>query len=619
MMAGDLVVRLWLNSQGFDRNIEKSTKQARKFKDGFSGSAEQVSEFSGKLNLSIGILAKFAGGLGAAAGAFGVINEGLQSNAVYQDKFNELMSTGKGVVSQFFSSLYSGDWTVFNDGIMEAIENARTFAEEYRKVRKSLVVNKIGFEQKDALKNQLESIIEDDSKTSEERKKAQRQLDKLLIMGIADIREMSDNANKALESMIKQVTGTGKFVNSENAQSIVLRVYDENSDLRKTLEGYRAIRDMARESASNSFAKFDISNYRRQIEARKQLDLMPEDQRNKYDELLRLADNLNEEMFNYFKDLFDELNDLNDKAGTWEKDRAGARDEILGIKVGSTSSKSERYSPEIGSLAMAEKLLATWRDKFNKATTEEARSVANRMVQELNGRIVTMKVQYDVEYKYGKREDVQSIEPGKNPGLNIPIGAPDFTTLNQQLQQYKKNIASDGVQLVDNNQVDTLNSMANLLGSINTLTGDGAAGWLSWSSSIMQAIAQVIPSLNNLTTAQTKTAASGAAASVASIPVVGWIMAGTAVASVLAAIMSAPKFATGGIVPGISYAGDKVPVMANSGEMILNRAQQGRLFDMLNNGGGRSSDVRVTGELVARGSNLVAVIRNSEKLNSKMR
>lgn len=618
-MAGDLVVRLWLNSQGFDRNIEKSTKQARKFKDGFSGSAEQVSEFSGKLNLSIGVLAKFAGGLGAAAGAFGVINEGLQSNAVYQDKFNELMSTGKGVVSQFFSSLYSGDWTVFNDGIMEAIENARTFAEEYRKVRKSLVVNKIGFEQKDAVKNQLESIIEDDSKTSEERKKAQQQLDKLLIMGIADIREMSDNANKALESMIKQVTGTGKFVNSENAQSIVLRVYDENSDLRKTLEGYRAIRDMARESASNSFAKFDISNYRRQIEARKQLDLMPEDQRNKYDELLRLADNLNEEMFNSFKDLFDELNDLNDKAGTWEKDRAGARDEILGIKAGSTSSKSERYSPEIGSLAMAEKLLATWRDKFNKATTEEARSVANRMVQELNGRIVTMKVQYDVEYKYGKREDVQSIEPGKNPGLNIPIGAPDFTTLNQQLQQYKKNIASDGVQLVDNNQVDTLNSMANLLGSINTLTGDGAAGWLSWSSSIMQAIAQVIPSLNNLTTAQTKTAASGAAASVASIPVVGWIMAGTAVASVLAAIMSAPKFATGGIVPGISYAGDKVPVMANSGEMILNRAQQGRLFDMLNNGGGRSSDVRVTGELVARGSNLVAVIRNSEKLNSKMR
>lgn len=80
------------------------------------------------------------------------------------------------------------------------------------------------------------------------------------------------------------------------------------------------------------------------------------------------------------------------------------------------------------------------------------------------------------------------------------------------------------------------------------------------------------------------------------------------------------KYATGGIVPGMSYAGDKVPVMANSGEMILSRVQQGRLFDIINNGGGgRLSDVRVTGELVARGDNLVAVIRNSEKLNSKMR
>ena len=619
-MPGDLVVRLWLNSQGFDRNIEKSTKQARKFEDSFSGSAGQVSEFSGKLNLSIGALAKFAGGLGAAAGAFGVINEGLQSNAVYQDKFNELMSTGKGVVSQFFSSLYSGDWTVFNEGILEAIENARIFAEEYRKVQKSLVVNKIGFEQKDALKNQLESIIEDDSRSSEERRKAQQELDKLLIMGIADIREMSDNANKALESMIKQVTGTGKFVNSENAQSIVLKIYDENSDLRKTLEGYRAIRDMARESASNSFAKLDISNYRRQMEARKQLNLMPEEQRSKYDELLRLADNLNEEMFNSFKDLFDELNDLNDKAGTWQKDRSGARDEILGIKVSGTSSKSKKDSPEIGSLAMADKLLATWREKFNKATTDEARSIANKMMQELDGRIVKMKIQYDVEYKYGKREDLQSIEPGKNTGLNLPVVAPDFTVLNQQLQQYKENISSEnGIKLVDDNQLDTLNSMANLLGSINTLTGEGAAGWLSWSSSIMQAISQVIPQLKELTTAQTETAASGAAASVASIPVVGWIMAGAAVASVLAAIMSAPKFATGGIVPGMSYSGDKVPVMANSGEMILNRAQQGRLFDMLNNGGGRSSDVRVTGELVARGSNLVAVIRNSEKINSRTR
>lgn len=35
-----------------------------------------------------------------------------------------------------------------------------------------------------------------------------------------------------------------------------------------------------------------------------------------------------------------------------------------------------------------------------------------------------------------------------------------------------------------------------------------------------------------------------------------------------------PKFATGGIVPGSSYNGDRVPVLVNSGEVILNKQQQ---------------------------------------------
>jgi DNA repair exonuclease SbcCD ATPase subunit len=43
-------------------------------------------------------------------------------------------------------------------------------------------------------------------------------------------------------------------------------------------------------------------------------------------------------------------------------------------------------------------------------------------------------------------------------------------------------------------------------------------------------------------------------------------------------------FAQGGIVPGGSFVGDKVPALLNSGEMILNNSQQSRLFGMLNGG-----------------------------------
>ena len=46
--------------------------------------------------------------------------------------------------------------------------------------------------------------------------------------------------------------------------------------------------------------------------------------------------------------------------------------------------------------------------------------------------------------------------------------------------------------------------------------------------------------------------------------------------------LTAGGYAEGGIIPGNSFAGDKVMAMVNSGEMILNTHQQKNLFDILN-------------------------------------
>jgi hypothetical protein len=62
----------------------------------------------------------------------------------------------------------------------------------------------------------------------------------------------------------------------------------------------------------------------------------------------------------------------------------------------------------------------------------------------------------------------------------------------------------------------------------------------------------------------------------------------TTVATVLANIATAistvksAKFAEGGIVAGTSYYGDQVNAQLNSGEMVLNREQQSKLFRMIN-------------------------------------
>lgn len=118
-----------------------------------------------------------------------------------------------------------------------------------------------------------------------------------------------------------------------------------------------------------------------------------------------------------------------------------------------------------------------------------------------------------------------------------------------------------------------------------------------------------------------------------------WVAASAVGVAQLMAIISAVKgstgYATGGIVGGNSYTGDRIPVRVNSGEMILNRWQQKRLWDVANGlgsvpqvgsvrpsiGAGSIAQatvhVSVSGRLVGQGRQLVAVIGNERKARGK--
>ena len=102
-----------------------------------------------------------------------------------------------------------------------------------------------------------------------------------------------------------------------------------------------------------------------------------------------------------------------------------------------------------------------------------------------------------------------------------------------------------------------LGGIASTMSSIGHIVGGGAGAWLQWGASVVSAIAQALPKLLVLFNANVATAASGAAASQSSVPIVGPIMAVASIASILAAIASTPKataFAQGGVISGPTYA-----------------------------------------------------------------
>lgn len=169
---------------------------------------------------------------------------------------------------------------------------------------------------------------------------------------------------------------------------------------------------------------------------------------------------------------------------------------------------------------------------------------------------------------------------------------------------------------------DSLSAIGNAFGRMSSMA-DGAAGSiLSYFGNLMNSVAAAIPAIDALnakkkeeSVANTEAAVTGAASSVASIPFVGAALAVAAIASVLAALANIPKYATGGIVGGSSFFGDHMIARVNSGEMILNQSQQGKLFDMINNGGG-SNHITVDGEARVSGKAMYITIRNYMKANN---
>lgn len=97
--------------------------------------------------------------------------------------------------------------------------------------------------------------------------------------------------------------------------------------------------------------------------------------------------------------------------------------------------------------------------------------------------------------------------------------------------------------------------------------------------------------------------ASGAGAAIAkagqeSASWIDYLAASTSVTAqmitTIAEIRSATKYAQGGMIKGNTYSGDQVPIMANVGEVVLTRAQQGNLASQLSEagGGGGGADLR---------------------------
>lgn len=186
---------------------------------------------------------------------------------------------------------------------------------------------------------------------------------------------------------------------------------------------------------------------------------------------------------------------------------------------------------------------------------------------------VNIKIVVEQEVFKGKYGDMKGGLPSINrPGDQLGLKHNDTGF---KLSKFESPIKKKDIDL-NKLYAESLGSIANSFGSMTSMSEQFGNEGVSFMFNAMGSISQMIVQLQSLATAQ-------GVASAFALPFPANLGAiATVIATVTSIFASLPKFETGGVVPGISFGGDKVLARVNSGEMILNGSQQANLFKMLN-------------------------------------
>lgn len=575
----DLVTRLILDNKQFNDNIAKSKQQTQQFEN-----------TSAKITGTIG---KFAGAIGIAMTASEGFNRVLKSSQTLSDLTASAMQAAKTGVDEFFYSLGSGDFTSFLGGLDDIIaksQDAYNALDQLGNTRISFDYFSSEFDEKiaDARLRAKNKQLDKD-----ERKQAFTDWDNELKRKAEAGRTVANDALNALTKSI--VVGTKLKASDINLNDFqkVLKIdlmpsetrsqakdywkeqYNEYLKLSKKIESDRKV-DVVR---TNDYGKTkDINNaakiaqqgaaekYKDAILYNKLLNKLSDEDLKKLTELGKQYHSVSTAIKQQRQEFNESTSEFNNSIATADKAKEAAA-KAAAQKAAKEAADRQKNAVPIGSIAELDKLIAEAKKKYNNAITDAARTEALKLIKELEQK----KVVLNITAKFNSR-DLKD--------LNIAgISTNKLDTSKIKLDTIKPVITKENVD-TNNEYINTLNTIAATMSAVSTMTDKSAASWLTWSANLLTSIGSAIPALTKLIATKKTEAVINGVASAAETPVVGWILAGAAVASVAAAIASCPAFAAGGIVQGNSF-NDGIIARVSSGEMILNKSQQSNLFKLL--------------------------------------
>ena len=568
----DIITRLLLKTNDFDANLNRAKGSVNSFQGGISSMAKTA---------GAGIM-KFAGTIGVAVGAYEGFNKLMNSSQTLSDEYNRTIEGLKGTVDNFFYSIGSGDWTPFFYGLDETIRKAR----EAYNAMDQLGNTKMSYGYFN-MKNQAEfqkqiTILKDKDSTGAQKDEAQKRLDAVLKDQREIVDQLDRRSTEAVQALVAASTGISAADVSMVSVDRVSR-FDvsamgdtEKKQAEKEYQYFKNVEAALRKKYTKVETVETGAGINRSWSTVKTLDY------ESYNKAMA-------PMIAKYQDAIVYNGMLVKESDEWLKKLYGIRSEAFAAEqayesmtktanrasqAGGKDSKEDKdEKPLKDTLAWYDSEISRLNKKLSKETTMQARATVQAAINELEKKKVNIKIVVEQEVFKGKYGDMKGGLPSINrPGDQLGLKHNDTGF---KLSKFESPIKKKDIDL-NKLYAESLGSIANSFGSMTSMSEQFGNEGVSFMFNAMGSISQMIVQLQSLATAQ-------GVASAFALPFPANLGAiATVIATVTSIFASLPKFETGGVVPGISFGGDKVLARVNSGEMILNGSQQANLFKMLN-------------------------------------
>lgn len=570
----DYKVKLAIDSKEYRAALRAANAEAKQFKkqqkESFQTAGKGASDGMGMV---ISAVKKLAPAFAAGGAAYKVLNTAMKENQSWTDEWARVTESARATYEAFANTLVSGNFSGFFSNMREIISTARDAADALDALGTNKIFNSKELSQLRAEQARLKFELKRDDISPELRDQyrqqlaanSQQQLDvtksqanqsmqtaaALLVSELA-----KRGVNTSVEDNIRFNDQTGFYEWREG--SLYDKYLSNLAKYNETVNAYQQERELrAKNSTYTPGGGFSTGQW---IEGKGNLS----------DEVFRLKQAISEISDETLTEWFQLLAGA-DAAMTSYYTSQGENLEVMrrnpnAAGGGSGGNGNTSLPAPVGSIMEVEQLLAKAQDDYRRAMTDAAREAARVQVEELQMRLDKM--------QQIPKNNLGAVLTGDLANMQISASLPEL--------QFDKNVLNN-LPAVDSSQSKSLEDYASALYAISDAFGSVSSS-AGGATDSLSSIANIAGSLTNVVTALLPLIALDGAKG---IPFPGNLIAVTGfISAALAAIstISNAKFASGGIVGGTSYRGDRLSVNANSGEMILNRIQQRRLFDAISSG-----------------------------------